>query len=78
MVGTLDRTTPRGKRDAATMIVDWWMAGRASESARLNLHDVAIIMVKVEDDTGNKVLRKALVPAAPDYVSQRNRGPETW
>ena len=29
MVGTLDRTTPRGKLDAAMMIADWWMAGGA-------------------------------------------------
>ncbi|MEU0846334.1 hypothetical protein ABZ370_43860 [Streptomyces sp. NPDC005962] len=61
MVGKLDRTTARGKRDAATMIVDWWMARRASEPARLNLHDVKITTVKVEDATGKKVPRKALI-----------------
>ncbi|WP_073227306.1 hypothetical protein [Streptomyces sp. NBRC 110465] len=61
MVRTLDRTTVRGKRDAATMIIDWWMAGRASEPARLNLHDVKITTVKVEDATGAKTPRLALI-----------------
>ncbi|MFD4576746.1 integrase [Streptomyces sp. NPDC058417] len=62
MVRTLDRTTVRGKRDAATLIIDWWMAGRASEPARLNLHDVKITTVKVTDKvTGAKVSRRALI-----------------
>ncbi|MFD8609581.1 integrase [Streptomyces sp. NPDC059631] len=62
MVRTLDRTTVRGKRDAATLIIDWWMAGRASEPARLNLHDVKITTVTVTDRaTGAKVSRRALI-----------------
>ncbi|NEA18960.1 hypothetical protein, partial [Streptomyces halstedii] len=62
MVRTLDRTTVRGKRDAATLIIDWWMPGRASEPARLNLHDVQLTTVKVMDKaTGVKVSRRALI-----------------
>ncbi|MEW2576721.1 hypothetical protein [Streptomyces syringium] len=48
-VRTLDRITVRGKRDAAVLLVDWWMAGRASEPARLNLHDATFTVVKVTD-----------------------------
>ncbi|MDW4912581.1 integrase [Streptomyces californicus] len=62
MVRTLDRTTARGKRDAAVLLLDWWMAGRASEPARLNLHDVKFTEVTVTDKkTGKKTRRPALI-----------------
>ncbi|MFE3629405.1 site-specific integrase [Streptomyces goshikiensis] len=62
MVRTLDRTTVRGRRDAAVLLLDWWMAGRASEPARLNLHDIKFTKVKVTDPaTGDKTLREALI-----------------
>ncbi|MGW0672523.1 integrase [Streptomyces sp. NPDC002746] len=62
MVRKLDRTTVRGKRDAAVLLLDWWMAGRASEPARLNLHDVTFTVVKVTDPaTGEKTKRPALI-----------------
>ncbi|MGA5819839.1 integrase [Kitasatospora sp. NPDC094028] len=61
MVRTLDRTTVRGKRDAAVMIIGWWMAARASEPARLNLHDARITSVKLEDEARRKVAHPALI-----------------
>ncbi|MFE7133710.1 integrase [Streptomyces sp. NPDC057638] len=63
MLRTLDRTTVRGKRDAVVLLIDWWMAGRASEPARLNLHDVKITTVKVPDPAthGGTIRVKALV-----------------
>jgi hypothetical protein len=39
MVRTADRTTACGRQVAVTLILDWWMAARASEPARLNLHE---------------------------------------
>ncbi len=61
MVRTLDRTTPRGKRDAAVLLIAWWMAGRASEPARLNLHDVTITTVEVTDEAERTVEHPALI-----------------
>ncbi|MFF4924278.1 integrase [Kitasatospora sp. NPDC001261] len=61
MVRTLDRTTARGKRDAAVMIISWWMAARGSEPARLNIHDVKITTVKLEDESGREVAHPALI-----------------
>ncbi|MGW7820169.1 integrase [Streptomyces puniciscabiei] len=61
MVRTADRTTPRGKQIAVTLLLDWWMAGRASEPARLNLHDVKVTTVKVEDAEGRTATRQALI-----------------
>jgi hypothetical protein len=40
MLATLDRATVGGKRDACALTLDWYMAGRASEPAGLNLRDV--------------------------------------
>ncbi|QKZ20336.1 integrase [Streptomyces chartreusis] len=61
MVRTADRATRRGKQVAVTLLLDWWMAGRASEPARLNLHDVKVTTVKVEDTAGRTVTRQALI-----------------
>ncbi|MFE1264228.1 hypothetical protein ACFW5X_27335 [Streptomyces albogriseolus] len=61
MVRTLDRTTVRGKRDAAVLLIAWWMAARASEPARLNLHDAKIRTVQIEDEDGRKRSHQALV-----------------
>ncbi|MEU0726211.1 hypothetical protein [Streptomyces sp. NPDC006140] len=61
MVRTLDRTTVRGKRDAAVLLIAWWMAARASEPARLNLHDAKIRTVQIEDEDGSKRTCQALV-----------------
>ncbi|WP_078884950.1 hypothetical protein [Streptomyces sp. NRRL S-146] len=77
MVRTLDRTTTRGKRDAATLLIDWWMAGRASEPARLNLHDAIITTVKIEDDTGKKIPHPALIiKVRRSKADQKARGQE--
>ncbi|MFI5857289.1 integrase [Streptomyces parvulus] len=61
MVRTLDRTTVRGKRDAAVLLIAWWMAARASEPARLNLHDAKITTVMIEDEDGRKKTCQALI-----------------
>lgn len=61
MVRTLDRTTARGKRDAAVLLIAWWMAARASEPARLNLHDAKIRTVQIEDEDGRKRPHQALI-----------------
>lgn len=78
MVSTLDRTTVRGKRDAAVLLVDWWMAGRASEPARLNLHDIHFTVVKVTDPaTKKKTQRPALiVKIRRSKADQQARGQE--
>ncbi|MFE4829956.1 integrase [Streptomyces sp. NPDC056672] len=77
MVRTLDRTTPRGKRDAATLLIDYWMAGRASEPARLNLHDVKITTVKIEDASGEKTAHPALIiKIRRSKADQQARGQE--
>ncbi|MFJ3365780.1 site-specific integrase [Streptomyces anthocyanicus] len=61
MVRTLDRATVRGKRDAAVLLIAWWMAARASEPARLNLHDAKIRIVQIEDEDGRKSSHQALI-----------------
>ncbi|MGW7359648.1 hypothetical protein ACWGI0_24200 [Streptomyces sp. NPDC054802] len=61
MLRKLDRTTARGKRDAAVLLIAWWMAARASEPARLNLHDAKIRTVQIEDKDGNKTTHQALI-----------------
>lgn len=78
MVRKLDRTTVRGKRDAAVLLLDWWMAGRASEPARLNLHDIKFTTVKVTDPhTQNKTQREALiVKIRRSKADQQARGQE--
>ncbi|MFE9252877.1 integrase [Streptomyces sp. NPDC007088] len=78
MVRKLDRTTVRGKRDAAVLLLDWWMAGRASEPARLNLYDVKLTEVTVTDKrTGKKTRRPALiVKICRSKADQQARGQE--
>ncbi|MFJ9871207.1 integrase [Streptomyces sp. NPDC101165] len=61
MVRTLDRTTVRGKRDAAVLLIAWWMAARASEPDRLNLRDAKITTVQIEDENGRKTAHQALI-----------------
>ncbi|MGW2255143.1 hypothetical protein ACWCXH_33900 [Kitasatospora sp. NPDC001660] len=61
MVGTCHRSTPRGARDAYTMLLDWFMAGRCSEPAALNRLDVAEVTARYRDpETGRPVVRPAL------------------
>ncbi|MEV8335041.1 hypothetical protein [Streptomyces niveus] len=77
MARTLDRTTVRGKRDAAVMLVAWWMAARASEPARLNLHDAKITTVKLEKADGQKVAHPALIiKIRRSKADQKARGQE--
>ncbi|MER6684600.1 integrase [Streptomyces olivaceoviridis] len=77
MVRTVDRTTVRGKQVAVTLLLDWWMAGRASEPARLNLHDVKLATVRVKDEAGRKVPRRALiVKIRRSKADQKARGKE--
>ncbi|MER6913981.1 integrase [Streptomyces sp. NPDC000594] len=77
MVRKLDRTAVRGKRDAAVLLVSWWMAARASEPARLNLHDVKITTVKVDDPAGGTARVKALViKLRRSKADQKARGHE--
>ncbi|MET9676437.1 hypothetical protein ABZY68_25580 [Streptomyces sp. NPDC006482] len=62
MLATLDRTTVEGIRDAFVLSLDWYMAGRASEPASLNLRDVAEKTVRLVDpETGELVELAALV-----------------
>ncbi|MER7952373.1 hypothetical protein ABTY59_33775 [Streptomyces sp. NPDC096079] len=62
MLATLDRTTVEGIRDAFVLSLDWYMAGRASEPASLNLRDVAEESIRLEDPaTGELVELAALV-----------------
>ncbi|MFE3608249.1 site-specific integrase [Streptomyces goshikiensis] len=78
MVRKLDRTTVRGRRDAAVLLLDWWMAGRASEPARLNLHDIKFTTVKITDPhTQQKTPREALiVKIRRSKADQQARGQE--
>ncbi|MET9365818.1 hypothetical protein ABZX93_33585 [Streptomyces sp. NPDC006632] len=55
MVATLDASTPRGARDAATLLLDWWMAGRCSEPAALNIHDIRILTVELTDEETGEI-----------------------
>ncbi|KUN17579.1 hypothetical protein AQJ11_37590 [Streptomyces corchorusii] len=59
MVRALNRTTVRGKPDAAVLLLAWWMAAPASEPARLNLHDAKITTVKIEEEDGRQRPRPA-------------------
>ncbi|MFD4320474.1 hypothetical protein [Streptomyces sp. NPDC058548] len=62
MLATLDRTTVEGIRDALVLSLDWYMAGRASEPASLNLRDVAEESIRLVDpDTGELVELAVLV-----------------
>ncbi|ONI48517.1 hypothetical protein [Streptomyces sp. IB2014 011-1] len=51
MLATLDRSTVAGMRDAVTLCLDWYMAGRASEPAALDLADVQPLTVQLVDET---------------------------
>ncbi|WP_143196720.1 hypothetical protein [Streptomyces sp. MJM1172] len=55
MVRTLNRSTPRGARDAVTLLLDWWMAGRCSEPAALSLHDQQILTVQLVDEVTGEI-----------------------
>ncbi|MFD8146095.1 hypothetical protein [Streptomyces sp. NPDC059708] len=62
MLATLDRTTVQGIRDALILTLDWYMAGRCSEPASLNLRDVSETSVRRTDPaTGETVELAALV-----------------
>ncbi|MFD5372545.1 hypothetical protein [Streptomyces sp. NPDC127103] len=62
MLATLDRTTVEGIRDAWVLSLDWYMAGRASEPASLNLRDVTDETIRLVDpETGELVELAALV-----------------
>ncbi|WP_327434817.1 hypothetical protein [Streptomyces sp. NBC_01236] len=55
MLATLDRTTLAGQRDACALTLAWYMAGRASEPASLNIRDVAEDVAELADpDTGER------------------------
>ncbi|MFB7031006.1 MULTISPECIES: hypothetical protein [unclassified Streptomyces] len=62
MLATLDRTTVEGIRNAFILSLDWYMAGRASEPASLNLRDVAEETIRLVDpETGELVELTGLV-----------------
>ncbi|MEV0012871.1 hypothetical protein [Streptomyces sp. NPDC047973] len=62
MLETFDRSTVVGRRDALALALDWYMAGRASEPAALDLADVAPCTVQLLDAaTGALVDRDGLV-----------------
>lgn len=62
MLATLDRTTLAGRRDACALTLAWYMAGRASEPAGLNIRDVAEDVAELVDpDTGELLELPALV-----------------
>lgn len=57
MLTTLDRTTVAGKRDALALTLAWYMAGRASEPASLNMRDVVEDTAEIHDPDTGAVLR---------------------
>lgn len=62
MLATLDRSTVEGVRNAFILSLDWYMAGRASEPAGLNLRDATEASVRLEDpESGELVELAALV-----------------
>ncbi|MFD4021198.1 site-specific integrase [Streptomyces sindenensis] len=62
MLATLDRSTVVGMRDAAALCLDWYMAGRASEPAALDVLDVRPCTVPLLDAaTGELLDRDGLV-----------------
>ncbi|RCG21165.1 hypothetical protein DQ384_36765 [Sphaerisporangium album] len=68
--------TARGIRDRALLLLDWWMAGRCSEPAALNLHDVVISTADLVDEaTGELVPVPALeVHIRRSKADQQARG----
>ncbi|WP_328406451.1 hypothetical protein OHS70_38515 (plasmid) [Streptomyces sp. NBC_00390] len=61
MLATLDRTTVAGRRDACALTLAWYMAGRASEPASMNIRDVTEDVAEVIDASGTLVELPALV-----------------
>ncbi|WP_329151185.1 hypothetical protein OG275_38185 (plasmid) [Streptomyces niveus] len=62
MLATLDRATVAGMRDAVALCLDWYMAGRASEPASLDVLDVQPCTVQLLDAaTGQLLDRDGLV-----------------
>ncbi|GGX36499.1 hypothetical protein [Streptomyces chryseus] len=62
MLATRNGETVAGKRDVFALTLDWYMAGRASEPASLNLRDVRETVAEVLDtDSGELVALPALV-----------------
>ncbi|MFD4144453.1 hypothetical protein [Streptomyces sp. NPDC058572] len=62
MLGTLDRSTVRGKRDALALVLDWHMAGRSCEPGAIGVHDVRETVAAVPDlEDGPGVELPALV-----------------
>ena len=58
----LDRTSPRGIRDALVLVLDFFLAGRCNQPAGLNLHDVDELTVEILDtETGELVPTEALL-----------------
>lgn len=55
MLATLDRATVAGQRDAVALSLDWYMAGRASEPAALDVADVVPVMVQLLDESTGEV-----------------------
>ncbi|MGW1839618.1 hypothetical protein [Streptomyces sp. NPDC002067] len=62
MLGTLDRDTVVGKRDACALTLAWYLGARASEVPALNWRDVSEEMAVYRDAaTGGRVSRPGLV-----------------
>ncbi|MFJ2110775.1 hypothetical protein ACIOEX_02410 [Streptomyces sp. NPDC087850] len=62
MLAVLDRATVEGIRNALILCLDWYLAGRASEPAGLNLRDTVETSVElVHQETGELVDLAALV-----------------
>lgn len=60
MVATLDRTTVVGKRDAAALILDWYVAGRSSEPGGLGVNDLVETVAHTAGADGAPVALAAL------------------
>ncbi|MFJ8166530.1 hypothetical protein ACIRBY_37200 [Streptomyces sp. NPDC096136] len=56
MLATLERTTVEGKRDALILTLAWYMAGRASEPASLNIRDVSETAVRLTDPVAGEAV----------------------
>ncbi|MFJ2193106.1 hypothetical protein ACIOJE_35055 [Kitasatospora sp. NPDC087861] len=75
MVATCDRSTVRGLRDAYTLLLDWYMAGRCSEPAGLDRAHVTELTAQYLDPvTGRPVARPALLVTVPtDKINPHGR-----
>lgn len=78
-LATLDRTTARGIRDATVLTLDWYMAGRSSEPAGLNLHDVEEAVAAVPDPRTGEVVGVAalLIHVRMSKTDTRAKGSTT-